>query len=393
MTRDTSAPVLRFSVALEPSHLLRARERLRDYLRLHCADEDLVADVVLCLEEAATNAIRHSGHDDEMQIELRFEGNELRCQVTDHGKGFDIDAFDPEAQPDILAPGGRGLFLIAQLMDEMSLRVDGGLEVHMRKRGVARCNVQPLESGLGDLGSGGEHDYRDARLRGMLEEIDEAFVALDWEYRYVHVNKAMLRFTRTSREELLGRVIWELFPGLEGTAVQDRYRRAMELGIPSVFEHRAVVTGDWLEIRVYPTSMGISAYYREINQRKRAETQLRESESTLRSFFDAPGLMRGIVEVVSEVDVRHVADNEVTAGFLGLSPEAMRNKLGSELESPRRSFGGGSAITRRAGAREGRSPSSIWTSAGTSRRGCRRASATWAKTRQASLVSPTWSRT
>ena len=73
-------------------------------------------------------------------------------------------------------------------------------------------------------------------------------------------------------------MIWERFPQLQGTAVQERYARAMELGKPSVFEHRAVVTGDWLEIRVYPTSMGISAYYREINQRKRAETQLRESE-------------------------------------------------------------------------------------------------------------------
>ena len=52
MTTDSSTPVLRFSVALEPSHLLRARERLRDYLRLYCADEELVDDVVLCVEEA-----------------------------------------------------------------------------------------------------------------------------------------------------------------------------------------------------------------------------------------------------------------------------------------------------------------------------------------------------
>ena len=43
--------------------------------------------------------------------------------------------------------------------------------------------------------------HRDARVRAMLEEIDEAFLALDWEYRYVHVNEAMLRFTQTSRDD------------------------------------------------------------------------------------------------------------------------------------------------------------------------------------------------
>ena len=46
-----------------------------------------------------------------------------------------------------------------------------------------------------------------------------------------------------------------------------------------------------------------------------SERALRESESVLRSFFDAPGDMRGIVEVVSDADVRHVADNAVTAGL------------------------------------------------------------------------------
>ena len=76
-TADSTAPILRFSLALEPSHLLRARERLRDYLSLHCADEDLVADVVLCLEEAATNAIRHSGAGD--KVRSRFASKATSC--------------------------------------------------------------------------------------------------------------------------------------------------------------------------------------------------------------------------------------------------------------------------------------------------------------------------
>ncbi len=66
----------------------------------------------------------------------------------------------------------------------------------------------------------------------------------------------------------------------------------------------------------------------------RAQSELQESESILHSFFDSPGAMRGIVEVIADDEVRHIVDNEVTAGFLGLTPEAMRGKLSSELGEP-----------------------------------------------------------
>jgi PAS domain S-box-containing protein len=62
---------------------------------------------------------------------------------------------------------------------------------------------------------------------------------------------------------------------------------------------------------------------------------LRESESILRSFFDSSGVMRGIVEVIAEDDMRHITANPVTSAFLGLAPDAMRNKCGSELGTPR----------------------------------------------------------
>ncbi len=72
----------------------------------------------------------------------------------------------------------------------------------------------------------------------------------------------------------------------------------------------------------------------DITERKRAEEALNESESLLRSFFNSPGVMRGIVEVIADDDVLHISDNEVAAGFLGLTPEQLRNKRGSELDEP-----------------------------------------------------------
>ena len=51
----------------------------------------------------------------------------------------------------------------------------------------------------------------------------------------------------------------------------------------------------------------------------------------LQAFFDSPGAMRGIIEVVADDDVRHLAGNAATAAFLGVAPDALGGKHGSEL--------------------------------------------------------------
>jgi type I restriction enzyme M protein len=165
---------------------------------------------------------------------------------------------------------GGGEFYTARCVVKLLV----GLEVRMTRRAQPRCEPASLESGLDEPHAGAGASQRLARTRAMLEEIDEGFVALDWEYRYVHVNEAMLRITQKSRDELLGHTSWELFPQLAGSPLEENYRQAMELGRPSVFEHRAVVSGNWLEVRIYPTSVGVSAYYREITERKRIEQEV-----------------------------------------------------------------------------------------------------------------------
>ena len=265
---------LHFHLPLEPSRLLRARERVRDYLHQQLLEADLIDDVVLALEEAMTNAVRHSGAAEDLEVALRFEGADLLLEVRDRGQGFDVGSFDPDALPDRLASGGRGLFLMAKLMDELHLGLDDGLAVRMAMRGVleARTAREEFDRALTPSSPAGTPSHRKTRLRSMLEEIDEGFAALDWEYRHVHVNAAACRLVGLTRVEMLGRTPFELWPQIGGSELDRGYRAAMELGRPSIIEHETRAHG-WLELRLYPTAAGLSVYFRDIAERKRQELE------------------------------------------------------------------------------------------------------------------------
>ena len=339
---QTAPPRLHFRVPPEPAHLLRARERIRDYLRQHCSQCEVGDDLVMCIEEAATNVIRHSGSDKHFEISLGFEGGDLVAEVRDHGHGFEIATFDREAVPDVLSDHGRGLFLISRLCDEMELRRDGGLEVRMAKRAVASCPAALLESGFTDLPTSGRLNHRDARLRTLLEEIDEAFIALDWEYRYVQANTRALRMAGKSLEELLGRRPSEVFPATAGPPLERPYREAMELGQPSVVEYQTYERGTWLEARIYPTPAGLSAYFRDITERKRKESErnqylvaLRDSEERFRSLFESMTEGVALHELIYEdgraVDYRILDVNPSFERQTGVAAQSARGQLASDL--------------------------------------------------------------
>ena len=320
--KTTAPPRLHFSLAPEPSRLLRARERIRDYLTPYSSDQRVVNDVVLAIEEACTNAIRHSGSDRAIEILIEIGAGKVQATVRDEGRGFDVDAFDPELTPDPLLDHGRGLFLMARLCDELELNRNGGLEVRLVKRAVLidRAREAGFERALLP---GGDGRARTNRRRALLDEIGEGFEAFDWEYRYVYVNAVTLRRLGRTLDELLGRTPWEVIPALEGSVLVQAFREAMELGRSAVIEHRSVVDGQWLEARIYPTTMGVSCYYRGIDERKATEESLERSRrhaellawtaSSLLSTDDPWGLVeelcrRVMVELGCEAFFNYVLD-------------------------------------------------------------------------------------
>ena len=117
---------MRAEVPCDPQHLLDTRHAVRDFLLAHGVDEPTVEELVLCVEEACTNAIRHSGCPDAGEVSLSIRDHLVEICVKDRGKGLDLAAIDLAREPELMGLGGRGLYLIKSLADELELTNEGG---------------------------------------------------------------------------------------------------------------------------------------------------------------------------------------------------------------------------------------------------------------------------
>jgi anti-sigma regulatory factor (Ser/Thr protein kinase) len=98
-------------------------------------DRRVLADVLLALDEAVSNAIRHGSRGgDPVQVSVESDGEWVEMTVRDAGPTPRLPRL-PAEPPPVLQTGGRGLWLILQLVDEVRLqRIGDGTRLIMRRR-------------------------------------------------------------------------------------------------------------------------------------------------------------------------------------------------------------------------------------------------------------------
>ena len=107
-------------------------------------DDESLHWTAMAVRESVVNAITHGNLSDPSKIVFidysvapESEPEDFIVAVRDQGPGFDPDTVkDPLTPENMLSASGRGVFLIRQFMDEVSMRraPQGGMEVRMTKR-------------------------------------------------------------------------------------------------------------------------------------------------------------------------------------------------------------------------------------------------------------------
>ncbi|WP_346620678.1 SpoIIE family protein phosphatase [Blastococcus montanus] len=116
----------------------------------------------------------------------------------------------------------------------------------------------------------------------ILEAMPAGFYSLDREWRFTHVNAEAERLLQTTRDELLGRVLWEAFPDALHSVFEVSYREAVRTGLPVSFDaYYPPPLDGWYELRAWPSPDGLSVYFLEVTERRRVQEQAERSARRL----------------------------------------------------------------------------------------------------------------
>ncbi len=113
---------------------------------------------------------------------------------------------------------------------------------------------------------------RDEAAR-MLETMATGFAALDNDWRLTYLNSEGARVVGMSAEQVIGTVIWELFPGLEHSPFGERYRHAVATGETVELEAYYPHLDGWFEVRAVPDSNGLGLYFLDVTERHHSQEQ------------------------------------------------------------------------------------------------------------------------
>ena len=126
---------------------------------------------------------------------------------------------------------------------------------------------------------------RQRQVRDLIEQreailsgISDAFSALDRDWRYTFVNEKVAELAGIPKDEMIGRIIWEIFPEAIGGEFYERCHKAIANQRPDHFEVFYKPWKRWLDTRIYPTQAVLVIFLADITSRKKAALALQQAK-------------------------------------------------------------------------------------------------------------------
>jgi signal transduction histidine kinase/PAS domain-containing protein len=142
--------------------------------------------------------------------------------------------------------------------------------------------------------------------KGVLDSIAHPFVVHDAQWRFRFINDAAAAVfresPRASNQPPIGRVLWDVYPDIIGTAFEREMRRAAADRLPVTFEAFYPARGQWLTLSCFPLADGgLASQWIDITARKRAEQTehyLQRASDVLNSSLDYETTLDQLAQIV-----------------------------------------------------------------------------------------------
>jgi serine/threonine-protein kinase RsbW len=121
-TISIQVPSIVENIRMIESFIDNAKERFE-------LDDDIYGNIMIAVTEAVNNAIKHGNANDRsknVQLSLSLKDSLIKFVIKDEGRGFDFHNLpDPTSPENLEKIGGRGIFLMKHLSDEVEFKDDG----------------------------------------------------------------------------------------------------------------------------------------------------------------------------------------------------------------------------------------------------------------------------
>jgi PAS domain S-box-containing protein len=182
--------------------------------------------------------------------------------------------------------------------------------------------------------------------REIITSIPDPFVVQDPDWRFRFINPAaaavMERSGHGPAASLVGKVVWDVYPELRGTAFEREMRRSMRERVPVTFEAFYPERGEWSQMVCYPLPDGsLATQWRDITSRRKAEEAaeyLARASDVLASSLDTNATLAKLADLaVPELADWCVVDVREPSGALRrvamAHPDPAALALARDLES------------------------------------------------------------
>lgn len=180
------------------------------------------------------------------------------------------------------------------------------------------------------------------RLAETMEQLGDALILLDRNWRYVYVNAEAERLLGRDRNQLVGNVMWSVFPDTVGTIYDRRYHEAVETGQAVRFIQYYAPFRKWFRISAHPASDGLAVYFTDVTTDRMRDDQPRLLELAVGRVNDMvvitePDPARGPESprfvYVNEAFVRRTGYTR--AEVIGRSPQLLQGPDSDPVEAAR----------------------------------------------------------
>ncbi|OAQ39562.1 hypothetical protein A5893_08175 [Pedobacter psychrophilus] len=175
-------------------------------------------------------------------------------------------------------------------------------------------------------------NQKSEQITELLQTMTDGFFSLDKNLCYTYVNEQALLLSHKTREELIGKYIWDVFPDVVGSATYEAIRTAFN-------EKKYVCNQDyyapsklWQENRIYPSANGLSIFIRDITIHKNEERHLKLLESVITNTKDAVLITE--VESFDFPGPRILYVNEAFTHMTGYTAEEVLGRTPRMLQGP-----------------------------------------------------------